>query len=445
MLTNEVQQLLVAYVDSELSPRQRETVSRLLKKSAEARDFVHQLEEDAAAIRALPRRQLRTDFPQKVLDAIGERLNREWAEMAREHSPLTAHHSRLYPARVGIAAAACVLLALGIGATIYYYTLPEYQQKQAVAKNDLTRQEKPADGGSVVKLKDTSPNPATDTQLQPRLAPPPDITKRDDKPIVARNQPILEFTSETEVTLETEPTSRLELFKQVEPIGFSLVFTLRQLEQPEIQERLKETLKDNKAFHLDLTCPTTAKGLDRLQGIFEAKGVKLLIDKAALTRWQKGLKTHYAFYTEDLTPEELTAILQALRTDDKKADPKQRFNKIVINHLTPANRNEICTLLGVDPRITAAKPKGPLGVDLTQPLSKKTEEQVAESLAGKGTPRPEPGKPIVPKGPDRFALVLSYNPVRIPPASSKEIKQFLATRPGQRPGAVQILLVLRGS
>jgi len=70
---------------------------------------------------------------------------------------------------------------------------------------------------------------------------------------------------------------------------------------------------------------------------------------------------------------------------------------------------------------------------------------VADALAGKGTPRPEPGKAPSPKAPDRLALVLSYNPVRAAPTSSKEIKQFLATRPGQRPGAVQVLLVLRGS
>jgi hypothetical protein len=86
-----------------------------------------------------------------------------------------------------------------------------------------------------------------------------------------------------------------------------------------------------------------------------------------------------------------------------------------------------------------------LGVDITQPLSKKTEQQLADSLAGKGVPRPEPGKATAPKGPDRVAIILSYNPVRISPSSSKEVKQFLATRPSQRPGAVQILLVLRGN
>jgi hypothetical protein len=445
MLTNEVQQLLVAYVDGELSARQHEAASRLLQKSAEARDFVRQLEEDAGALRRLPRRQLGAEFPHRILDAIGERrrgeVRNEWADIARQQAPLTAHQSPLTSRRryLAWAVAAAVLMLLGGGTLYYVHTRSEYQQLP-FAKNNSNRLKKPADDESAPKNQDSSATKAEDSSQSP-FPPPPDL-KKDDKPIVAENQPILEFTSEAEVTLQTEPASRFEVFKELE---HAIKLDLRDLDQPRGQELFKQTLRYDKTFHLDLTCPVTAQGLDQLQAIFQKQGVQVLIEKAALARSKKGLKTHYAIYTEDLIPEELIAILQALRKEEKKADPKQRFNKIVINHLTPANRKEICTLLGVDPRTMAAKPKGPLGVDLTQPLSKKTEVQVADSLAGKGTPRPEPGKPVVPKGPDRLALVLSYNPVRVSPTSSKEIKQFLATRPGQRPGALQILLVLRGS
>src|SRR5262249_52950184 len=158
-----------------------------------------------------------------------------------------------------------------------------------------------------------------------------------------------------------------------EQFKVALNLTLRDLDQPKVQERLRDKLKEDTAFQLDLTCPANVKGLDRIEAAFQARGVKLVIDKAALTRWKKGLKTHYAFYSDDLTSEELTVILQELGADDKKADPKQRFNKIIINHLTPANQKELCTLLGVDPRSLSAKPKGPLGTDPTQPISKKTE------------------------------------------------------------------------
>ena len=438
MLSDQVRQLLATYVDGELPARQRDAASRLLEQSAEAREFVRQLEADAAALRRLPRRQLGPEFPQKVLSVIDDR---------RLHGARRAKLARspVYPAWIGVAAAAAVLFVVGVGATLYFYSLPEHKQKVAVARNDTNQSAKTSDLRTPRKEKENSPAPTKEKSAPPESSAAKDVAENGDKSIPAANQPVLEFTADANVAMETAPTRRLEVFKELEQVELALSLTLRDLDQPRLQERLRETLKDDKAFHLDLTCPSTAKGLGRLQAVFQAKGVKLLIDKAALTRWQKGLKTHYALYSEDVTPEELTAILQTLGADDKKADPKQRFNKIIINHLTPANRGEICTLLGVDPRNMAAKPKGPLGVDITQPLSKKTEEQLADSLAGKGTPRPEPGKAAAPKGPDRVALILSYNPVRISPASSKEVKQFLSTRPGQRPGALQILLVLRGS
>ena len=73
MLSDQVRQLLATYVDGELPARQRDMASRLLEQSAEAREFVRQLEADAAALRRLPRRQLGPEFPQKVLSVIDDR------------------------------------------------------------------------------------------------------------------------------------------------------------------------------------------------------------------------------------------------------------------------------------------------------------------------------------------------------------------------------------
>jgi len=438
MLSNDVQQLLVGYVDAELTPQQWESASRFLKQSAEAREFVLGLQADADALRKLPRRQLAPGFPEKVLGAINDRRLH-----GSRHAKLA--QASVYPAWIGVAAAAAVVFVVGIGALVYLYSMRDQKQKIAVAKNEANRSAKSSEAGAVIKEKENSPAPNKEKAPPPESSASADVAASGDKSISSDNRPVLEFTTDANVVTETEPVRRLEVFKELEQVELSLSYSLRDLDQPRLQERLKAMLTKDKAFHLTLACPSTAKGLERLQSAFQAKGVKLLIDKAALTRWQKGLKTHYALYSEDVTPEELTAILQALGADDKKADSKQRFNKAVINHLTPANRGEICTLLGVDPQAKSAKSKGPLGVDITQPLSKKTEEQLADSLAGKGNPRPEPGKAAAPKTPDRVALVLSYNPVRISPASSKEVKQFLATRPAQRPGALQILLVLRGS
>jgi len=436
MLSDRMRQLLTAYVDGELPPRHREAATRLLEQSAEARAFVKHLESDSAALRRLPRRQLQPEFTDKVLRSI----HNPGSHIASPPKVSRLTKAPVYPAWIGLASAAAVLFIVGVGSTLYYYAVSSKNDRLIVAKNDEPVSDQTSHAASKVDHNSVPSVPAK-SQTTPESEPP--STDKNDSPVIEEKRPILEFTADSNIATESPPIRRLEVFNQLQEVKLALSLTLRDLDQSRSQERLRDKLKEDTAFQLDVSCPTNAKGLDRLEKAFHAKGVKILVDRAALTRWQKGLKTHYAFYSEDLTAEDLAGVLLALGEDDKKVDPKQRFNKIVINHLTPANRGELCTLLGLDPRATPTKSKGPLGVDITQPLSKKTEEQVADALAGKGPPRPQNGKTAPPKPPERVALVLSYNPVRISPTGSKEIKQFLAGHATQRPGAIQLLLVLR--
>jgi hypothetical protein len=160
------------------------------------------------------------------------------------------------------------------------------------------------------------------------------------------------------------------------------------------------------------------------------------------------LKTDYALYTEGLSIANLGKILEHLGRADKQAEARKRgdgqFDQVLILSVTADDRKELAALLGVDPlHPLPAKPKTPLGVDIRQPLENGTVAQVSQSLEGQGTPRPEPGKPVAVKPPERLAVVVSYAPVRTKPSTSKEIKQFLDSRKEQRPGTVQLFLVLR--
>jgi hypothetical protein len=437
MISDRVRQLLTAYVDGELPAQAQEAASRLLEQSPEAQAFVRQLESDAAALRRLPRHRLGEDFSEKVMHTIGRDRLRRRARL---------FHTSVYPTWIGVASAAAVLFVVGVGAALYFYQVPARQDDLVIAKNDKTPAENPRDNLAKIERKSAGSASGKDEQATSNSLPQP-AGEKSDTPALAEKLPVLEFTPDADIATDTIPTQRFEVFNELEQVKLALNLTLRDLDLPRVQEKLRNKLKEDTAFQLDLSCPASAKGLDRLEAAFQARGVKLVIDKAALTRWKKGLKTHYAFYSKDLTSEELTSILQTLGADDQKVDPSLRFNNIIINHLTPANQKQISTLLGVDSRSPPANDvpsKGPLGVDITKPISKKTEDQVADALAGKGPPRPEPGKRSQSKAPERLALVLSYNPVRAAPTTSKEIKQFLADCPGQRTGAVQVLLVLRG-
>ena len=113
---------------------------------------------------------------------------------------------------------------------------------------------------------------------------------------------------------------------------------------------------------------------------------------------------------EDLTAEELARALAKVGSDDKKAaevrpKPDGQFSKMVVNLLSDADRKELSDVLRVEAR---------------------------QLQAGSGKS----------KGAERLALAVTYNPER-PKANSPEVKRYLESRKPARPGAIQVLLVLR--
>jgi hypothetical protein len=144
-----------------------------------------------------------------------------------------------------------------------------------------------------------------------------------------------------------------------------------------------------------------------------------------------------------MTADELAGLLQELGGEEAKAQPRRRFENLVVQRLSPADRQQLAKVLGIDPgQPPAARAKAPRGVDLRKPLSEQTADQVVRSLSGPRPPRPEAGKPAGAPPAERSALVVAYRPVRPQPTSSKEVKQFLSGRKEHRPDTVQLLLVL---
>src|SRR5262245_45757606 len=105
MLTEQQRELLTAYVDGELSNRQRRAALRLLRRSAEARALLHKLQHDSAILRLLPSPPPPVDLSGPVVQAIQE------CAVVRELPRRPA--SRPLPAWTGWAAAASVMLLAG--------------------------------------------------------------------------------------------------------------------------------------------------------------------------------------------------------------------------------------------------------------------------------------------------------------------------------------------
>jgi hypothetical protein len=444
MLPDRDRQLLTAYVDGELTPRQRRHAERLLRQSEEARGLLRRLEEDARALRALPPVRPAADLSEAVLRGIAER--RLAPARRRVLRPVPA-----YPEWAGLAAAAAVLLVLGLAS--YLYFARAFQREAPLAENrpgtsQPAPEVKPADADAVARRAEGTP-PSKDEGAKgpPKPAPPPSaVVKGPDKKDQPRPapQPAPEPPKPDAVLTDRN----MEMFK-LDEVRVSLPVTLsvRDLEKDAARRKLLEELDKDSAFRLELPCGDGTRAFERFQAVCKARHIGLHIEGAAQVRIKKAQwRTNYVVYLEGLTAQEWSALLRQLAQEDARASkrpPERQFDGLVVTRLTPRDHKELADLMGLDPTRTPPKPAGPLGTDLHKPLSEQTAEQVAQALAGQGSARPQPGKPAA-KAPEHAALVMAYNPVR-PRPGSPEVKRFLESRKPTRPGTIQVLLVLRGT
>jgi len=419
MLPDRVYQLLTAAVDGELTDREQRAVNKLLRESVEAREFYEKLKGDAHALRNLPRAQLPPHFGTQLL----QKLAPVYRANANETDGRNVFSRRL-PVWANLAAAAAVLLAISAGT---YLVMSQNEPERSVAKNNPTKPENPPTAkqpeSPVIVQKSSDQNGKTAELLS---NPRPEIIADN------RESPkAVEPGSNDALTAPPRPAYD-QLFK-VDPPKLPPILTVRELDQDASRQKLMELLKKSDGVHLDLFCKDTNRACERLQEAF--RGQRLLIDAVAQERLQRKLKTHYVFYCECLTAEEIYVILKALAIEEQKAEAKRegQFDKLVANPLSPNSVKTLSMLLGVDPKWLQSKPGGAKR-DTSKPISDSTADSLSKSLkSGSASLRT-----------DKIVLVLPYNPIRPNPLASKEVLQFLdSVQKDRRPGRIPLLLVLR--
>jgi anti-sigma factor RsiW len=424
MLPDRLRQLLTAYVDGELTARQEEAVRRHLERSAEAQAFLSQLQADAESLRQLPRRALGADFANHVVAALAERP----ARPARRRLPVSTAAG--WSPWFSFAVAASVLVVVGVG-TVGYFAVSREQSAPVMLTNTEV-------APTVTVPVSAKPAPDVDSEAVADHQAPPTLPARE--LIAAQPREIAADVEHRTVSIDdrigdvplASPSRPLESFDLVVP-KLSMLLALRELALDHRQAMLREELRKDDAFHLDLTGVDGAKSLDQLRDVLKAHGIVLMVDAVAQSRWQRGQKSSYVLYTEDLTAAQLLQSLIQLGHDDGKS---KRERQLVVSRLTQADRQVLSHLLGVDPRHLDSRNR--YGVDISKPIADKTADQLAQALSG--------SKSTV-KSPERLALLLAYDPpIRAQAVVSKEVKQFLAAQPkDRRPGSLQLLLVLHGS
>jgi hypothetical protein len=443
MLGEKDQWLLTAYIDGELSARQRRHVERLLHRSAPARKLFRQLQHDAKALRQLSRPPMPVDLSGRVLQVIAT------AGLRPRHQPRLASR-RSVPAGRALAAAAAILLTLGIGSYSYFVSVL------------------PGDPGRSLAHHSTQPKPDPRPDLSPRPTGPgntePPIEKGTEKPKVAPplvpqqpvnppqkdpaladghhvspdlGEPEIEMGAPRENAGPVLTDRGLEFFEiKTVAINAPIIRSIHELERAEARTRLSADLAKGNAFRLELPVVDANRTLERLETVCTALHHPLLIDATAKSRQaDTNWKTNYVLYAELLTGDDLVKLLHALAATDKpgpdKKKPEVLLDRFVLTQINSGDRRALANLLGVPlTGMTPSRATGPLGTDLQKPIQDQTASQITSKLAGQG------GKI------DPSLLALSFWPVR-PNHGSLEIKRFLETRKPPRPGAIQLMLVLR--
>jgi hypothetical protein len=445
MLPERYRELLTAFVDGELSTRQRKGVLRLLHKSAEARQLLRELQADADLVRGLPRWKLGADFPLQVMQAIAERALQPGGQVA-------ASRTSGWPAWTGWAAAAAVLLSVS---ALSYFAFPLFTAKgrhePALVRNDT-------DSSKVIEKRK---KPPVEKVIEPRerrqVARAPK-RKQPDKPetVVKTQQKDRTAVKDRKNGRKRPPKKQGEPealtfggITELPPLAkadVSFMEPLQNLTEKTSTDKLRAKLSKDTAYRVDLLCRHSGRGLDQLRRAFAGHGIQMVVDQKAQARLRNPrLKTKYLLYGENLHPAEVVDIFRQLGQADAAANLKRKgseqFTMLVVQSLAPVARQRLAQFLGVPPVRKKAKGKPTKGKVPDDTM--KIEPQMATTKKG---PAPSSGSKPVGSRPGRFLLVLAYNendsPVHPQVHLSREVKRFRGLRHPVQPGTLQVVFVL---
>jgi hypothetical protein len=303
MLSDDLIQLLTAHVDGHLTQRQRKAVARLLHRSPEARALLSQLLDDARQIRQLPRRKVEPSLVPTVLESIAE----QGLHITLPPRPVARRRWLPY----SVAAMAASLLVAALAGLWFFAAETEHP--------------------TIVTLKETKP----ETKPAPERA--PESPARKPNPLIKDLVEGVVQNFAAPIPAEREGP-------------YSVAF--RELQKDLAMDGLVAQLEKGRAIHLDVTVKNNPLALERLQGVLQENGIKVVLDPHAKKSLKQDAGKHeFLVYADNLRTDELTRILRELGRDDNKLQKFQRtpFERVTLTPLTEKEKKHVSTLIGADP------------------------------------------------------------------------------------------------
>jgi len=387
MLSEQQCELITAFLDGELDRRERKLALRLLRHSGEARALLQRLQEDAHHLQLLPQRKLPADFSQTVLGVMRAR------GLQPKRPAKLPLRPRMIPAWLGVAAAAAVLLCVGTGSFLAFDALfPPTKLVSPVV--ELPKEKEAEEPG----LKQNPVNPLIPNFAAGALA---------------------EFARPVEVQL-----------------------ALQDLRQPQAMGRLTEELRRDTSYQVNVSVRNHGQTVQRLQTVMQKQGIQVFMDSSVqnqIRKPQPKQPVSFVLYTENLQAEEVAGWLEQLGKDEPATPSSAQHNgSVLLAPLSTKQRTYMSQMLGVSVK-ALAPPERQGRIELPMPVHMEPDgDKKPEVKKGQGTPKVKqtPTK-------NRFAVVLAVTPgANVNPMASRAVKDFLAKRQAQRPGTLQVMVVV---
>jgi hypothetical protein len=313
MLSDQLLQLLTAFVDGELSQRQRMEVVQLLEKSSEAREILKQLQENAHRLKMLPRHKVEPSLVDDIMQAINEHKSQP-----KPASAPGTRRRRWMPYLAATLAASLMVAAIGL---MYWKATQETNpgpKENFVDNNNPKPEPKPA----------PEPQP-TPKRVNPNLAVLSKIT----------GATVHDFAS----VVPDFSASFAELKKDGKATG-----------------RLVAELNREKSVQLEVTVKSNSEAMKRLQYVLKYQDIKVVADPGVY-KPVDNKKVEYLVYADNLTRDELTKLVNELSdsyvvgNNGNQKTVATPYQKVTVTPLAQDEKLKVAKLLGVDAKTLERK------------------------------------------------------------------------------------------
>jgi len=425
--------LLTAFVDGELPSSMQNEANELLQNSAEAREFLRLLKQDALMIRNQVPMECSYDLTQKILNNIKVRPLSRIAHLNKRDDLMMKPWFSL----VAVATILAVTTFISFYAVNTFLAMQENGQRKgqlARSLNQNVENDKNAQADNSEALEKASQ--IAMQEKQNLLPVPPELNKENDKsakmrPLVGQKNKSPDIASKGKELLAAPANETFNLIKVDAP----LPWVLRKKDvDGEVSGRvLSKVISHDARLKIELSCKDNAAAFAQLKMNLNKMGYFVYSDVSTLMRLKnKNDKSpvNYMIYLENANVNDLAQLLGQEKPTPAKDVAKVTstssfWEALVVSKLSSNDRKTMKSVLGFEPT-----------------------EQGGSSLNPTAKPANESNEPI--KGGSLQSLKKNKSPalaVSFTPTqnlvNSPEVKQYLETVKSSNQSGIKVLVVLR--